>query len=370
MVIDRDEGDNMSQQMQSDPSQPNNTLQAAAVPSVVVLRRMITGFFSTCLIYVAAQLRLADHLVAGPLTAGELAERTETRIGPLRRVLRRLVEFGLLSEAIDDVFELTDIGTYLRSDAPDEQRTWALMWGHEMFPRAWGDLTYALKTGEIPFDHVFGQPFYEYLAEHEDVAHAFNEAMSAFSRREREAVLATYDFGSCKTVVDVGGGTGGLVAAICARYPTIQGVVFDLPSAQMGAEETFRIAALGSRCRFVVGNFFESAPPAGDLVVLSHILHDFDDKQGVAILRHCRRAIEHTGRILVIDQLMVPSRNRQTNAVVADLQMLATLPGRERTESEFRELFAAAGLLLRTATPMTSPSWLLEASGADARDTG
>jgi len=68
---------------------------------------------------------------------------------------------------------------------------------------------HALKTGGIPFDHVFGQPFCEYLAEHEGVAHVFNEAMSAFSRREREAVLATYDFASCKTVVDVGGGTGG-----------------------------------------------------------------------------------------------------------------------------------------------------------------
>jgi hypothetical protein len=129
----------------------------------------------------------------------------------------------------------------------------------------------------------------------------------------------------------------------------------------MGAENTFRIAALDSRCRFVVGNFFESAPSAGDLVVLSRVLHDFDDEQAVSILRHCRRAIEPAGRILVIEQLVVPSRNRQTNAVVADLQMLATLPGRERTESEFRELFAAAGLQLRTATPTTSPSWLLEA---------
>jgi hypothetical protein len=86
-----------------------------------------------------------------------------------------------------------------------------------MFPRAWGDLTHALKTGGIPFDHVFGQPFYEYLAEREDVARVFNEAMSAFSRREREAVLTAYDFASYSTVVDVGGGTGGLVAAICTR---------------------------------------------------------------------------------------------------------------------------------------------------------
>jgi SAM-dependent methyltransferase len=322
---------------------------------------MITGFFSTCLAYVAAQLCVADHLATGPLTTGELALRTETRVDALRRVLRGLAAFGLVSECTEDVFELTDIGTYLRSDVPGELRTWALLWGHEMFPRAWGDLSHVLKTGGVPFEHVFGKPFFDYLAEHEDVAHVFDEAMSAFSRREHEAVLATYDFGSCRTVVDVGGGTGGLVAAICARYTTIDGIVFDLPSAQVGAEHTFRLAGVDSRCRFVVGNFFESTPPAGDLVVLSRILHDWDDERAAVILRQCRRAMEPGGRMLVIDQLMLPSPNRPTSAVVADLQMLATLRGRERTESEFRELLASAGLQLQTITATNSPSRLLEA---------
>jgi hypothetical protein len=138
-----------------------------------------------------------------------------------------------------------------------------MLWGHEMFPRAWGNLAHALKTGEVPFDHIFGRHFFEYLAEHEDVGEMFNMAMSARSRREHDAVLATYDFGSCKHIVDVGGGTGGLLTAICARYPSSEGVVFDLPFAQAGAEETFRAAGLDARCRFIAGNFFETTPPAG-----------------------------------------------------------------------------------------------------------
>jgi hypothetical protein len=110
------------------------------------------------------------------------------------------------------------------------------------------------------------------------------------------------------------------------------------------------------------GNFFESALPSGDLVVLSLILHDWDDERGATILRHCERAIEPGGRLLVIDQVMAEVPNRQTSAVIADLQMLATLPGRERTESEFMELLAAAGLRLQTATATDSPLWLLEAA--------
>jgi SAM-dependent methyltransferase len=321
---------------------------------------MITGFISTCLIYVAAQFRVADHLASGPLSVGELAVRTETQVEPLRRVLRGLAAVGLLREESDDTFGLTEMGVYLRSDLPDEQRTWALLWGHEMFPRAWGDLSHALKTGEIPFDHIFGQPFFDYLAEHQDVGHVFNVAMSARSRREHDAVLATYDFSLCKRIVDVGGGTGGLLAAICSRYPTAEGIVFDLSSAHAEAERTFRSAGLTSRCRFVVGNFFESTPPAGDLVVLSRVLHDWNDEHALAILRNCERAIERGGRLLVVDRVMIPGQKRQGDGVMADLQMLATSGGRERTESEFAELFAAAGLRQQNAIATNSPVWLLE----------
>jgi hypothetical protein len=97
-----------------------------------------------------------------------------------------------------------------------------------------------LKTGEMPFDHVFGKPFFDYLAEHEDVGHVFDAALSAFNRRQHEAVFATYDFGPFRRIVDVGGGAGGLLAAICARYPAIESVVFDLPSTRQAAEQTFR----------------------------------------------------------------------------------------------------------------------------------
>jgi SAM-dependent methyltransferase len=357
----------MSQQAQSGNAteaqtlvQPDNS-KIPAKPAEM-LQQMITGFFSTCLIYVAAQLRIADHLAAGPLTAGELAANTETRVEPLRRVLRGLAAFGLLQESTEDLFELTDIGAYLRADVPLEQRTWALLWGHEMFPRAWGDLLHVLKTGEIPFDHIFGQPFFDYLDAHQEISDVFNAALGALGRREHEAVLAKYNFGAYKRIVDVGGGTGAWLAAICGRYPTIEGVVFDLPSAKSGAEQTFRAAGLDTRCRFVAGNFFEATPPACDLVVLAHILHDWDDKRAAAILRNCERAIEPAGRLLVIDQVMAPAPNRQTRAVMADLHMLATLPGRERSESEFRELLASAGLRLQTATATNSPLWLLEAA--------
>jgi ubiquinone/menaquinone biosynthesis C-methylase UbiE len=352
----------MSQQTQSDMVQPLADAHAssqAAVEPVARLQQMITGFISTCLIYVAAQFRVADHLASGPLSVGELAVRTETQVEPLRRVLRGLAAVGLLREESNDTFELTDMGVYLRSDLPDEQRTWALLWGHEIFPRAWGDLSHALKTGEIPFDHVFRQPFFDYLAEHQDVGHVFNVAMSARSRREHDAVLATYDFSPYKRIVDVGGGAGGLLAAICARYPTAEGIVFDLASGHAEAERTFRSAGLASRCRFVVGNFFESTPPAGDLVVLSRVLHDWNDEHAVVILRNCERAIERGGRLLVVDRVMVPGQN-QVDGVMADLQMLATSGGRERTEAEFAALFAAAGLQRQNAIATNSSVWLLE----------
>jgi hypothetical protein len=101
--------------------------------------------------------------------------------------------------------------------------------------------------------------------------------------------------------------------------------------------------------------------PVGDHVVLSRVLHDRDDEHAVAILRNCEHAIQRGGRPLVVDQLMIPWPNRQVDVVMTDLQMLATLPGRERTESEFAGLFAAASLRLQNAIVTNPPVWLLEA---------
>jgi SAM-dependent methyltransferase len=256
---------------------------------------MITGFFSTCLVYAAADLRLADHLALGPLSVGELAAR----------------------------------------------------------------------SGGIPFDHVFGKSFFEYLADDARAGDLFNAATGARSRLEQQAVLGSYDFGRFKRIVDVGGGTGGLLAAICARYPAVDGIVFDLPAARAAAEALFAANGLDSRCRFVGGTFFESSLPEGDLIVLSRVLHDWSDERAVAILRRCEQAMTVGGRLLIVDQLLAPGPRLATDAVMLDLHMLATLDGRERTEAEFAELLGAAGLRLLRATATGAPVWLLE--GARAR---
>jgi hypothetical protein len=274
--------------------------------------------------------------------------------------------FGLLCERDDQLLELTEVGAGLRSDAPGDQRTWALLLGHEITGRAWGNLSHALKTGEIPFDSVFGMSFFDYLEVHPDAADLFNRAMGVRSHDEHAAVLGAYDFGPYQRIVDVGGGTGELVTAICAQCPSSEGVVFDVAGAKLAAEQRFELAGLQSRCHFVVGNFFESSPPEGDLIVLSRVLHDWDDARALTILKNCARAMPRSGRMLIMDLIRAPEAEPRTDpiTVALDLWMLAALSGRERTQNELSALLAAANLTLRSSVPTSTQVWLSEATHA------
>jgi ubiquinone/menaquinone biosynthesis C-methylase UbiE len=344
------------------------TLTPVALPAEPSpkLEQLIRGLFSTYVVHAAAQLDIADLLATGPLTVEELARRSGTCIEPLRRLLRGLVMFGLICERDDELLELTEVGAGLRSDAPGDQRTWALLFGHEMMGRAWGNLSHVLKNEEIPFDRVFGMSFFDYLEVHPDAADLFNRAMRARSRDEHAAVLGAYDFGPYHRIVDVGGGTGELLRAICARCPSTEGVVFDLAGAKRAAEETFELAGLQSRCRFVAGNFFESSPPEGDLIVLSRVLHDWDDARALTILNNCARATPRGGRMLIMDLIRAPEAAPRTDplSVALDLQILATLGGRERTQDELLALLEAANLTLLRSVPTSTGVWLSEATHA------
>jgi hypothetical protein len=122
-------------------------------------------------------------------------------------------------------------------------------------------------------------------------------------------------------------------------------------------------AGIADRCRIQAGSFFESVPAGGDAYVLKYILHDWDDPRAAAILTACRRATSPDGTVLVVERLL-PERARSginTDVYLLDLEMLATTPGgRERTEDEFRQSFAGAGLVLQQVVPTASPFWVLE----------
>src|SRR5262245_64918475 len=191
---------------------------------------MVTGFWVSQALYVAATLGLADLLCDGARTTDDLARRTGAHAPSLYRLLRALTSVGVLAEETPGQFTVTPLGTYLRSDRPDSLREMALVFGSSYLWRAWGNLLHSVQTGEPAFDHLHSQGFFEYLGGHPEEAENFNQFAAKGAARRAEPLLAGYDdFASIKVLIDVGGGYGAILAAVLREHAAMRGFLFDSP---------------------------------------------------------------------------------------------------------------------------------------------
>lgn len=339
------------------------TRDAASVgesPTATLLR-MMRGYWVSQAIFAAARLNIADLLRDGPQPCAALAERTGVPARSLYRLLRALASVGVFTEVGEDTFALTPLAEPLRSDAPGSLRASGVFMAEVLY-RVWNELLPGLHTGRSQFERVFGAEFWEHLAAHPELGEPFQDMMADLNVLTNAAVAAAYDFAGVRCVVDVAGGNGSQLAAILQSNPQLRGVLFDLPYALDQARRQLTAAGVVDRCELVGGDFFERVPTGGDAYLLRWILHDYDDEQDVRILRNCRAAMPPDGRLVVVE-LLVPSGEVPTSWVpkFLDLQMLLNSGGRERTEAEFRDLFAAAGFRLQRVLPTQSPMSILEA---------
>jgi SAM-dependent methyltransferase len=310
---------------------------------------MISGYWMSQAIYVAARLELADHIAAGRGHVDALAEATRTAPDPLFRLLRALASVGVFQEGAPRHFAPTPASELLRRDTPGSQWAMAVMMGEEHYT-AWGQLLESIRTGEGAFRREFGQPIFEYLAGRPEAARIFDAAMTSIHGRETGPMVEAYDFGGCPLVIDVGGGNGSLLTALLGRYPTVRGLVYDLPHVVERGAASLAEHPLAGRLDWEAGNFFERVPAGGDVYLLRHIIHDWHDDQAITILRHCAAALKPTARVIVAESV-IPAGNDWHFAKWLDLTMLVIPEGRERTADEYQALFDAAGLRLIEIRP-------------------
>lgn len=298
------------------------------------LAQLIDGYVVTQLLWVAVELRIADALAAGPRTADELASQVGADAGVLRRVLRGLAAEEVFEELPDGRFGLTPTGGLLREGVEGSQRGAVLARGG-VYYGALAGLLDAVRHGGVPFERVHGRRFFEHLDAHPAESARFQASMAVRSAREAAAVVEAYDFRRFRTLVDVGGGPGVLLAAILRAAPNCSGVLFDRPEVVRDA----RLPAVG-------GDFFAEVPAGADAYVLSRVIHDWSDAEALAILRTVHRAVPERGTLLLVEALLPDRAADDPAAVRMDLHMLTLLRGQERTADEFAALLAAAGFRL------------------------
>ena len=282
--------------------------------------------------------------------------------GALQRVLHALAALGLLAHLGGSRYALAESGTLLRDGVPGSLRAVALLSGERSVSRL-GRASPQCQDGETAFQQVFGMGTFDYMAAHPEIAGFYNEAMAAAAAERAAAVVAAYDFSGRGTVVDVGGGHGILLSAILSVNPGVRGVLFERESVAVGARAHIEAAGLSSRCAVVLGDFFQSVPGNGDLYLLSHIIHNWDDQRSGRILANCRAAMSPGAKLLILEQVLperfAPSR-AAVQAAMADLHMLAITGGRERTAGQYRELLEAAGFTLTSVTDTAVAESLIE----------
>jgi hypothetical protein len=323
------------------------------------LRRLIMGFRSSQMIYVAAKLGLADRLNERAQTADELARAVGGEPRALYRLMRALASIGIFAETEARAFELTPTARLLQSSAAGSLRSTALIYGDDLFWSTYGRMLHSVLTGRPAFDHCHGEPLFAYLETHPAAASLFHEAMSGLSEQETAAILAAYDFSGFVNVIDVGGGHGALVAALLRAHAHLRAVILDVELAAPGARQLLSGAGLTDRATFAAGDFFDAVPDGGDVYLLKSVLHNWDDGSAVKILRNCRQAMASHARLVAIERV-IPAATSPSEAILFDINMLVVLGGQERTEKEYAALFRTAGLGLARVIPTRSPMSLIE----------
>jgi len=335
----------------------NERQQLATAPAQML--QLLNAFLTVQALYVAADLRIADRLTERSMSVGELADSTGAHSASLRRLLRLLAGAGVFREEADQRFALTPIGETLRSEGPGSVRDWALFVGASEMWEAWGGLRESVMTGEPAFPRAHGMSLWDYLARHPGLGTPFDRWMSQQSDQQNAAIVASYDFSPFGTLADIGGGRGSTLAAILEANRSLRGILLDLPQV-VESHAALEAARLLDRCEVVGGDMLQGVPGGADVYLVKRVLMDWGDEEAATILRNCVTAMPEEGRVLAVEMILRED-NKPSSSKVFDLLMLLVHPGaRIRTESEFRDLFAAAGLRLNRVIATASPNSILE----------
>ncbi|MEU3461904.1 methyltransferase [Streptomyces sp. NPDC006733] len=316
-----------------------------------------TDLITPMTIRVAATLRLADHIAAGATSPESLAAKASVQPAALHRLMCHLVGAGVVRLTESGAYELTELGEQLRDDNPTSGRAWLDIDG----PIGRGDLAFfqllqSVRTGESVYASVYGQGFWEEVGADPELSATFDDRMAASMEWVLPALVAHGDWSKVGHLVDVGGGSGTLLAAVVRNWPGLRGTLVDLPGPASAAAQSFTDAGLGDRCTAVAGSFFEELPRDGGVYLLSNVLLNWDDEQAIAILSRCAEAVAADGRVMVLEGLL----DIQSDVTELDLRMLVYLNGRMRTRQEMQKLGAAAGLQLDAVTDFGHARSLVE----------
>lgn len=334
------------------------TAKGQTPPAHVGMFQLLNGVYITGAISCLARLGVPDLVEHGPKSAYELATAVGADPRALYRLMRATASVGVLSEGPDGKFSETPLSAVLRSNANPTLRGFAIMHSRDWHGLGWSHLDYCVRTGKQALDKIYGTPIFQFFEQHPEEAQLFNQSMTDLSTIDGPAVADAYSFDGIRSIVDVGGGHGLLLATILARNPQMKGTLHEVAHVVAGAKDG-PLKPMMDRCTLASGDMFSAVPAGADAYIMKHIIHDWPDEVCIKILKACRKGVNPGGKLLVVDNVIQPGNDFAPGKFL-DLQMLIFPGGCERTEKQFRELFGAAGWQLSRVIPTAVPESIVE----------
>jgi hypothetical protein len=327
-------------------------------PPHVGMLQLLNGVHVGGAIACLAKLGIPDLVEAGPKSVEELAAQLGVQAQPLYRLMRATAAVGALAEGADGKFSQTPMSSVLRTKAVPSLRFMAIMGGTEWHARGWAELEYSVRTGKPTLEKLYGKPAFELFPDYPEWAGIFHNAMTEMSMLDSPAVAEAYDFEGVHSLTDVAGGLGLLLATVLERNPGMKGTLYETPAVIEGAR-TGPLKPVMDRCTLVSGDMFTSVPAGADAYMMKHIIHDWPDDVCINILKSCRAGVKSGGKLLVVDEVILPGNDFAPGKFL-DLQMMLFPGGMERTEPQFRDLLAASGWRLNRIIPTAAGISIVE----------
>jgi predicted transcriptional regulator len=330
----------------------NDAIAAADTALHKRMLQLLSALWMTHAIGAFARLDLADAIANGADDPASIAQMRNLNADRVNRLLRALTTVGIVIEKGGGHFAVTPLGGLLGSRSPQSMRSTALLLTGYLGDM-WGKLTEAVAGEEVAFESMTGQPLFAWLAARPEEAARFHRMMVEVHGPETPAIIAAYDFAGFEHIVDVGGGNGSLISAILAAFPGRRATLFDLPEAVALAQRGEGGPLPG--VTLCAGDVLRAVPPGGDVYLLRHVMHDFDDDDCRRILLNVRRAMAAQARVLVLEAPVPPTPSPGPGRWL-DLHMMLLANGRERSLDDYARLFADAGLRLARTFPTQHPA--------------
>lgn len=296
-------------------------------PAPDAIMQLGLGFWGSKTLLSAIELKVFTHLAQGPLGLEELTGRLGLHSRSARDFFDALAALGMLRKNADGYSNTPETDLFLDQAKPSYLGGMLEMANERLYP-FWESLTEALRTGmpqnelkaggEGLFDSIYGDP---------ERLRLFLAAMTGLSLGAARAIAEKFPWQDYQTFADVGGAQGGLAVAVAQAHAHLTGRNFDLPVVGPVFEEYVERNGLSGRLSFAPGNFFTDPLPSADVIVMGHILHDWNLEEKLMLVGKAREALPEGGALLVFDAIIDDDRSKNAFGLLMSLNMLIETPG-------------------------------------------